>query len=197
MTDSTSGFGVRRSPTEAAPDTGAAFGPHDTGVELPHEMDVDHTSSSVVGPFLMGGALLVFGLLALRQTFAINGEGFDLGGSRFFPLIVTCMWLALSVIYLVQHARAVLRNRPAQAAETFRHRLAIVVMVVLLVAYAYAIDPLGYVISTALFFVAAARTTGSTHLLRDVVAGLGLSLGVYLLFTHILGVILPAGVLSL
>jgi putative tricarboxylic transport membrane protein len=71
------------------------------------------------------------------------------------------------------------------------------VLVALLVGYAYVLVPLGYVVTTSFFFVAAARTMGSRLVGRDIVVGIGLSLGVYLLFTGALGVSLPAGVLPL
>jgi putative tricarboxylic transport membrane protein len=53
------------------------------------------------------------------------------------------------------------------------------------------------VISTSAFFVGSSRAMGSRHLARDVAVGIGLSLLVYLSFTRLLGVSLPAGVLAL
>lgn len=161
------------------------------------ELDEDHTSSSAWGPFAVGATMLAIGAVALKETLAIRGEGFAPEGPRFFPLVVTVAWLALSLAYLVQQARAVLRERGSLPAERFDHRGGLVVLGALLVGYAYALVPLGYVLTTSVFFVAAARAMGSRVLVRDIVVGIGLTLGVYLLFTGVLGVSLPAGVLPL
>jgi putative tricarboxylic transport membrane protein len=52
------------------------------------------------------------------------------------------------------------------------------------------------VLATAALLPAGARILGSRHLLRDVLVGLGLALVVYLGFTQVLGVRLPAGPLD-
>jgi putative tricarboxylic transport membrane protein len=156
----------------------------------------DHASTSVLGPFLVGAVMLALGSVMFWQTFAINAEGFDPLGPKFFPLVVISLWLLLSVLYLGQHTLKVVRTRTGLAAERFEHMRAAAALVVLLVVYAYVLDPLGYWISTSVFFVGAARAMGSRHLLRDVVIGVGLALLVYLSFTRALGVHLPEGVLG-
>ena len=164
---------------------------------LEAELDEDHTSSSAWGPVVVGATMLVIGGVALKETLAIRGEGFAPEGPRIFPLILTIAWTALSVAYLAQQARAMLRARGSLPAERFDNRLELVVLVALMVGYAYVLVPLGYVVTTSIFFVAAARAMGSRLLVRDIVVGIGLSLGVYLLFTGALGVSLPPGVLPL
>jgi putative tricarboxylic transport membrane protein len=160
-------------------------------------LDEDHGSTSTVGPFLVGGVMFAVGLVLLQQTFKINAEGFDPQGPRFFPLIMVSLWLFLSVVYLAQHLAKVLRTGAGLSAERFEHMLGAGALVVLLVVYAYVLDPLGYWISTSLFFVGAARAMGSRNLVRDTVVGIGLALLVYLSFTRALGVHLPEGVLGL
>jgi putative tricarboxylic transport membrane protein len=171
--------------------------PTSTSELLEAELDEDHTSSSAWGPFVLGATMLVIGGVALKETLAVRGEGFAPEGPRFFPLVVTVAWIALSMAYLAQQARVALRERSSLPAERFDHRLGLVVLVAMMVGYAYVLVPLGYVVTTSIFFVAAARTMGSRVLVRDAVVGIGLSLGVYLLFTGALGVSLPAGVLPL
>lgn len=161
-----------------------------------NELDEDHSSSSPVGPFVVGGVMLVAGLVLLRQTFKIEEVGFDAQGPRFFPLIVVSLWLLLSVVYLAQHLVKVLRSGNGLSAERFDHALGAAALVVLLVVYAYVLDPVGYWISTSLFFIGSARAMGSRQLARDAVIGIGLALFVYLSFTHALGVHLPEGVLG-
>jgi putative tricarboxylic transport membrane protein len=65
-----------------------------------------------------------------------------------------------------------------------------------LVAYATLLHPLGYSLATALFFPVTGRMLGSTRLRRDIIIGLVLGLAIYLIFTRILGVRLPAGLLA-
>ncbi len=163
----------------------------------PSGLDEDHRSTSTLGPFLVGGVMLAVGLVLLQQTFKIEAEGFDTQGPRFFPLIVVSLWLFLSVMYLGQHLVKVLRTGSGLPAERFDHMLGAGALVVLLVVYAYVLDPLGYWISTSLFFVGAARAMGSRNLVRDIVVGIVLALLVYLAFTRALGVHLPEGVLGL
>jgi putative tricarboxylic transport membrane protein len=58
------------------------------------------------------------------------------------------------------------------------------------------IEPLGYVVASALFFPFGARVLGSCSPRRDLVAGVALAVAVYLLFTRLLGVPLPPGPLG-
>ena len=161
-----------------------------------NELDEDHSSTSTVGPFVVGAFMLVVGLVLLQQTFAIRAEGFDPQGPKFFPIVVVSLWLLLSVLYLGQHLVRVLRSGAGLSAERFDHILGAGSLVVLLVVYAFILDPLGYWISTSLFFVGSARAMGSRNLARDVVIGIALALLVYLSFTRALGVHLPEGVLG-
>lgn len=162
-----------------------------------HETDVDHSSTSPLGPLVLGLGMLGLGLLMLDQTLAIRGEGFDAEGPRFLPLVVVLLWIVLVLAYLGQQVRAVLRHSRTVPAERFTHMGSAALLVVLLVAYAYALDPLGYLASTVVFFVGAAFGLGSRQPTRDLAVGIGLTVLVYLLFTRALGVHLPGGVLPL
>ena len=161
-----------------------------------NELDEDHSSTSTLGPFLVGGVMLVVGLVLLQQTFKIKAEGFDAQGPKFFPLVVVSLWLLLSVAYLIQHTLQVIRRGAGLSAERFEHMWGAGALVVLLIVYAYVLDPVGYWISTSLFFVGSARAMRSRNLVRDAVIGVALSLLVYLSFTRALGVHLPEGVLG-
>jgi putative tricarboxylic transport membrane protein len=144
-----------------------------------------------------GVVLVGVSVLLITQVFAIRADGFDPQGPRFFPLVVLTLLAGLSVVYLLQQVLALLRHTELLPAEPFTHMPAAAALVGLLVAYAFVLAPLGYVLTTSVFFVGAARTMGSRHLTRDVVVGIGLALLVYLTFTRALGVSLPAGVLPL
>jgi putative tricarboxylic transport membrane protein len=66
-------------------------------------------------------------------------------------------------------------------------------IMVALVVYAFALEPVGYPVATTLVFVSLARILGSRALVRDILAGLVLGFGLFTAFTH-LGVSLPAGI---
>ena len=167
-----------------------------SGVDSPPQRDDTQRGGTRLGPAVVGSVMLVVGLVLLWQTFQIPGEGFDPQGPRFFPLLVVVLWLVLSVLYLVGHVLALARGQQGAASEPFQHRLSAVLLVVLLVGYAFVLDPVGYWIATSVFFVLAARLLGSRNLMRDVTVGVLLSLAVYLAFTQALGVRLPEGILG-
>ncbi len=155
------------------------------------------TRGRPVGPIAFGAGLVLTSGVLLSQVFAIvSPDGFSPQGPRFFPLVVLGLLLALSAVYVAQQAAAV-RGGGSLPAEPFAHVRAAVLLVAVLAGYAFLVGPVGYVPATAAFFVAAARTMGSRHLVRDVVVGVGLSLLVYLSFTRALGVFLPQGVFPL
>ncbi|MGX7672858.1 tripartite tricarboxylate transporter TctB family protein [Plantactinospora sp. DSM 117369] len=66
-----------------------------------------------------------------------------------------------------------------------------------LLGYVLLLDPAGFVLASAVFFVACARILGSRHWLRDVAVAVPLAVGVYYGFTQGLDITLPAGVLPL
>ncbi|AVT28487.1 hypothetical protein C6361_02080 [Plantactinospora sp. BC1] len=68
---------------------------------------------------------------------------------------------------------------------------------VALLGYVLLLDPAGFVLASALFFVACARILGSRRWIRDVAVAVPLVVGVYYGFTRGLDIALPAGVLPL
>jgi putative tricarboxylic transport membrane protein len=58
------------------------------------------------------------------------------------------------------------------------------------------IEPAGWPISGAVLFFGSAYALGSRHYVRDVILAVVLSVGTYYLFGQVLGIGLPAGVLS-
>jgi putative tricarboxylic transport membrane protein len=143
--------------------------------------------------------LLILGGLVLSQTFQIGrGAGYMVVGPRFFPTIVAAGLLGLGFAFLL---RTTIYPDMELAAETAEEEAAthwgtVVLLLVALVVYAFLLGPLGYTVATALFFPVVSRIMGSNKLLRDFVIGLALGLIVYLVFTRLLGVRLPAGILQ-
>lgn len=152
---------------------------------------------SLTGPRIAAVVLLGIGVAALLGTFAISerGSGLSVSGPRFVPLIVSIALIALSVAFLVRTTLAPDEElaRLAAAEEAATHWPTPALMLGLLVVYVLLLEPLGYVVSTVIFFPVGARVLGSGRVVRDVAVGAVLALGLYYAFTQFLGVPLPAG----
>ena len=149
-----------------------------------------------MAPVVVGVVLLVVGLVMVREAFAVD-LGRDLvRGPRLFPAVITTGFTALAAIYLGQQVLHLIRGR-ARAGEGFGDLPRVVGMVALLLVYGVVLEPVGYVLSTFVLFVIGSWLLGSRAWRRDLVVGIGLSLGIYLLFTQLLAVRLPQGVIPL
>jgi len=148
-------------------------------------------------PLIAGLVMVGAGVVLLLQIPKIPGEGIEINGPRFLPVIVLVIWTALSLGYLGQQVLALVRRRPGLPTERFERMPAAAVMIALLVGYGLVMIPVGYLISTSVFFVATSFVLGSRHFVRDSVVAVLLTVGVYFAFTQALGVRLPAGVLPL
>lgn len=91
-------------------------------------------------------------------------------------------------------------SQPAEDLESARagiQRLPPALLAAALCGYVYALEPLGFVLASAVFFIAAARILGSRRPVRDIVVAVTLALAIYLAFTRLLDIQLPSGVLPL
>lgn len=166
--------------------------------------------------------ILVIGVVVLREGLAVRGD-LSPSGPRFVPVVMGVLWLVLGVAHLIQVVTA-LRSRstgsttsagsaesteadeggeasivsvPHDHAEGIAHRLRLVVLIAILIAFAYLLFPLGYVVATTLLFPAAAAALGSNRHVRDVVIGIVFAVSLYYAFSKLLGISLPQGVLPL
>ena len=153
-------------------------------------------SQSWTGPRLAGVFLLAASVAILIGVTAISGRGgYSTSGPRFVPLLVAVGLIALSALYL---ARTFIRPDVALAQRSAEEDAAThwatpgLIMAVLL-AYAFLLEPIGYPLATAAVFIGIARLLGSRAIVRDVIVGLVLGFGLYTAFTQYLGVSLPAG----
>ena len=154
---------------------------------------------SFAGPRIVGAAVLLLGLFVLAQSLEIGGStGYSPVGPRFVPTIVGVGLVLLGIGLLIRTSLRPDADLGRQAASEERvtdWRTTGLVAAVLL-AYALALAPLGYILATATFLPIAARILGSRNPVRDVVAGLLVGVVVWVGFTQLLGVTLPAGLLD-
>lgn len=111
-------------------------------------------------------------------------------GPGFFPRIVGGAGLVLTLAALVRSVR-----RGAPQAEPDRHPRTLAVVVAACAALVATFTVLGAVVAGALFLLGCLWLLDRAHPVRNAVLGLGVPLGLYLLFDTVLNAGLPAGVL--
>jgi putative tricarboxylic transport membrane protein len=109
----------------------------------------------------------------------------------FFPFLVGFGMIALSLILLVQGWLG--RSTAPKAYGRWQGPLK---MVAGLAVYSVVLDPLGYILSTIFIAAITLRILGVLSWKVIGVSSVALSVSVYFLFTRLLGVELPAGILS-
>ncbi|GIF74462.1 tripartite tricarboxylate transporter TctB family protein [Asanoa siamensis] len=154
---------------------------------------------------LAAGVVLVAAGLALFARALVVGadRGVTLGGPTFAPLVVTGLWVVVAGLYLGTQVVAWRRRTPATDDGPRPAWRAPLLLLALLVTYAFVLKytAVGYVLATLAFYIGAAQLLSTRPfrevIARDAIVGLALSLTVYLAFTKLLGIVLPAGVLPL
>ncbi|GAA1360677.1 tripartite tricarboxylate transporter TctB family protein [Catellatospora chokoriensis] len=151
------------------------------------------------GPIVAGGLLFAVGALLFAQALALAAErGYAPSGPALAPVIVTGLWVLVSLGYLAESIKS--RAVPAEGGGSWRTPL---LLLAALIVYALVLKytVTGYVLATAAFVLATARLLSTRPVrevvFRDLLVAAGLSVGIYLVFTRLLGIVLPAGVLPL
>ena len=139
----------------------------------------------------------IFGLVVLMVALAFIASATQIQtsfmsdpvGPKAFPMIVGAIAGLCGLIMMI-------RPDPDPQWPKGRTFLALIVAIVVLVGYAYALKPLGFLIPTA---IAAAILSYqiSPRVIPATLSGLGLSVGLYLLFKYALGLGLEAFVKGL
>jgi putative tricarboxylic transport membrane protein len=145
---------------------------------------------------LIGG-----GLFLLYHAFQIKpAAGYVVVGPEVFPIIVSLWLLGVGLVLLVRTTLIPDWDMAYQNTQEglTTHWPTVFAVAGLLVVYAFTLDPLGYIVATAIFIPACARALGSRSLIRDAAVGLTVTLIVYFFFTEVLEIRLPtAGILDL
>jgi putative tricarboxylic transport membrane protein len=132
--------------------------------------------------------------LALAAAFVWGASGIETGfivdplGPRTFPIIIGSL-LAIASAYVL------LRPDPEPEWPVRGKALEIVGAVIVLVGYALALEPVGFVIATAVAAALLSWRLGSRPVWAAV-SGLGISLGIYVVFHLVLGLSLAKGPLG-
>jgi putative tricarboxylic transport membrane protein len=166
---------------------------------IPEEPKPASSPRALLGLRLAAIFVIALGGTILTQVSRIGtGAGYMVVRPNVFPIGVGTGILVLGVLFLLRTTvlldRDLVAEVAAEEATTDWPTTAFGLLV--LVVYAALLHPLGYAIATALFFPVGTRILRSTHLRRDIIIGLVLGFTIYLTFTRLLGVRLPAGLLA-
>ena len=159
---------------------------------------------------LAGLAIVLFGAWFLWQATSLrSGPGYAAIGPRTFPILVGLGLLGSGLGVLAGALRLRDEREPAHTeaegpgAETVEGDTGagtdwptLLGIAGLLALYLALYRPLGFILASSALLPAGARILGSRAQLRDVIAGLVVSVVTYLVFTRLLGLELPAGPLA-
>lgn len=125
-------------------------------------------------------------------------------GPDAFPKGIGVAMLILSAIYVIQQLRGGVKEDEERAAiigaeEKIQGRVnlkRIAFILVLMVFYAFVFERVGYAVSTFVVFMVGAFFLDRRHLMRDGIIAVIASFVLYFVFTSVLRVQLPAGLLK-
>jgi putative tricarboxylic transport membrane protein len=146
-----------------------------------------------LGEAILAGFVLLLGLFVAVETATLRaGPGYAAIGPKLFPWLVAAGLLLVGVALLYE-ARAGAVAQPVGFELDLPPALAVTIGLVLQMVL---MKPAGFVIATAVMFVAVTYAFGSRRFALNAAVGLVLCLATYVAFTRGLGLVLPAGVLA-
>jgi len=141
----------------------------------------------------LGVVALGVGVAAVTATLPSEG-GYARIGPNFIPAVVAAGIIVLGLWLSIEAFGGGWRQRGEEPARFERSPFLWVTAG--LFAHMALIGWAGFVIAGTVLFACVARGFGSRRLVRDVVIGLALAVGIYLFFVKLLNVNLPAGWLA-
>jgi putative tricarboxylic transport membrane protein len=159
------------------------------------EKRVDKAQYIVCAVLVAVGGFLLYDALTLGGGFA----KVDPVGPKLFPSAIGVILIVLSAILAVAIARGSVGE--ADAGEDVDPNTAgdwrtVGLLVGLFVAVIVLVEPLGWVITSALLFAGAATILGNRHYIRNIAIGAVLAVASFYAFYSGLGIPLPAGILD-
>lgn len=152
----------------------------------------------------LGVAVLVAGIGAffLVQTARMDASSSAAFlGPRFFPAVVGVVMIVLGVLLAIQTLRSSKREESEESgteatpAEQSTDWKSLGIVAATLVLHLLLLDLLGWIIAGALLFWGASYGLGGRRVLRDLAISIVVACAVQVLFSAILGLSLPSGIL--
>lgn len=161
-----------------------------TGVERPSQSEAVFSGVLALGMTAWAGVIL-------WETFLSGKMVADVSAPAVFPGIVCCLLVGLAAATVV---RAVRRRDGAEAPQSLENetrgaRLRVAGVLALLIGFAAAIPVLGFYVATPIAAAAIAMVAGTRNPVSLLVLAASLTLSLYVLFSLILRVPLPPGLL--
>ena len=125
-------------------------------------------------------------LILYAPTLSTSTTGGSIGPKE-MPLFLAVALVIMSLINLVMSLRS---KKPGKQSEGLEYRK-FLVMLGLLLLYVLLLEPLGYVISTFLFLMAAFQTMQKGQYLKSAIIAAAFSGGVYVLYVKVALGVLP------
>lgn len=115
-----------------------------------------------------------------------------------FPIIISIsmMLAAVALFFKSLKEKPIKAHRSELPEGVTEDRKTQVLAMLGIGAYVFAMEPLGYMLSTALLTIYETAVFEAKHWVRNLLSGVGFSLFVYITFVHILRVLLPKGALE-
>lgn len=137
-------------------------------------------------------AVVLLAVFVFQQLAEIPADGgYSAVGPRFAPMVVGIGLLAIGLLLLRQELTGGWREMPPPPDEPL-HRPAFLWIAGGLALQMAIIGAVGFTIASTLLFMAVARGFGSRATLRDALVGFVMTAAVFLFFTRVLGLALPA-----
>lgn len=165
------------------------------------ESDAAEKSRPDYAQYVVCAVMVVVGVFLLYDAMTMPGgyAEVDPVGPRFFPIVIGVGLLVMAAILAIAIPRGF--KGEAEAGEDIDPDMpsdwrTVGLLVGLFIAMIVLVEPLGWVITSALFFAGCATVLGSSHYLRNIGIGVVLALASFYAFYSGLGIPLPAGILD-
>lgn len=144
------------------------------------------------GTIAISIGLVALGAFALQQSTTILADGgYSVVGPRFAPMLVGAGLVLVGALLAWQAFAGGWKNMPPPPAES-AHAPSFLWIAGGLAVHMAIIGHVGFTLASTLLFAAVARGFGSRRTLHDLVVGAILAIAVFLFFTRVLGLSLPA-----
>jgi len=138
---------------------------------------------------------MLVGMAVSIESIRLKVGTFSRPEPGFYPFFVGLLLMGIAFVLLVQSwlGRGDTSQQPQDAIGDLRRPM---ILLSSMGVYTALMNPIGYVLPTVLLAAVVLRITGVTSWKVVGLISVGLSVGSYVLFSRILGIDLPAGVLS-
>ena len=138
---------------------------------------------------------ILFGMAVSAESIRLKVGTFLLPEPGFYPFFVGLLLVGIAFVLLVKNClgRGNASEQPQDAIGDLRRPM---ILLSSMGVYTALMNPVGFILPTVLVAAVVLRIAGVTSWKVVGLVSVGLSVGTYVLFSRILGIDLPAGVLS-